>query len=84
MVLTDMKDYSDPCIFLQLHIESASLVLRETGMRETLPVWGPPMIAQSARSIAKWVVCVLLTTAGTKADEKRGCSLFLASMQSLL
>ena len=36
-------------IIIQL---SESLVLREKGMREILPAWGSPTIAQSARTIA--------------------------------
>ena len=58
-------------------MESKGLVLRETEMREVLPAWGPPIIAQSARSIAKWVVCVWFTTAGTKNTGEKELSLFL-------
>ena len=57
---------------LKAAIEYASLVVRETKMREILPAWGPLMITQSARSIAKWIVCFLFTNCSHKVREKRG------------
>ena len=46
-------------------------------MREILPAWELPMAAYFARSIAKWVVSVLFTTAGTKIHTNKGRLLFL-------
>ena len=63
--------------------ESGNLVLQKMGMRQAWIAWGPPTIAQSACTIAKWVVIVLFTTANTKIHEKRSCLLFLTCMQSL-
>ena len=62
-------------------IESAILLLGITGVRKTLPPWGPPLITQSARSITKWIVCVLCPNINTKVPKKiRNCLLFVACM----
>ena len=68
---------------LFLEIDSASLLLWETGMCKMWPAWDPAVINPSACSIANWGVCLVYnSTAGTKYMRK-GPVLFPTCVQSL-